>query len=78
MIRHRKLRMRTRNHMVVLKEEEVPKEDRLVGEIIFLKEEEEVEEVELGAMLVERQDICLWNVLRGRENDVRKNRTAEQ
>jgi hypothetical protein len=53
MIRHRKLRMRIRNHIVILKEEEVPKEDRLVGEIIFLKEEEEVEEVELNVMHVE-------------------------
>jgi hypothetical protein len=52
MIRHRKIRMRMRNHMVTLKVEEVPKEDHLVGEIIFLEEEEEVEEVELNVMLV--------------------------
>jgi tRNA G37 N-methylase Trm5 len=38
--------MRLRNHIVTLKEEEVPEEYHLVGEIIFLEEEEEVEEVE--------------------------------
>jgi hypothetical protein len=54
MIRHRKLRMIMRNHMVSLKVEEVPKEDRLVGEIIFLEDEEEIEEVELNVMSVER------------------------
>lgn len=54
MIRHQKTRMRLRNHMVTLKEEEFPKEDPLVGEIIFLEEEEEVEEVELNVMPVER------------------------
>ena len=43
-----------RNHMVALKEEEVLKEDCLVGEIVFLEEEEEVEEVELNVMPVER------------------------
>jgi hypothetical protein len=32
-----------RNHMVTLKGEEVPEEDHLVGEIIFLEEEEEEE-----------------------------------
>jgi hypothetical protein len=56
--------MRLTNHMVVLKEEEVPKEDSLVGDIIFFKEEEEVEEVELDVMPVERQDIFLGNVPR--------------
>jgi hypothetical protein len=45
MIRHQKIRRRLRNHMVTLKEEEFPKEDHLVGEIIFLEKEEEVEEV---------------------------------
>ena len=73
MIRHRKLRMRMRNHMVTLKEEEVLKEDRLVGDIIFLKEEEEVEEVELNVMPVERWDICLGNVPRGREKEEENN-----
>jgi GTP-sensing pleiotropic transcriptional regulator CodY len=58
-----------RNHIVSLKEEEVPKEDHLVGEIFFLEEEEEVEEVELNVMLVERQGICLGNVMRGREKE---------
>jgi hypothetical protein len=62
MIRHRKIRMRMRNHMVSLKEEEVPNEDRLVGEIIFLEDEEEIEEVELNVMSVERQGIRLGNV----------------
>jgi hypothetical protein len=65
MIRHRKPRMILRNHMVTLKEEEVPEEDRLVGEILFLKEEEEVEEVELNVMFVERQDTYLGNAPRG-------------
>ena len=55
--------------MVTLKEEEFLEEDRLVGKIPFLKEEEEVEEVELNVMLVERHDICLGNVSRGREKE---------
>ena len=54
MIRHRKISMRMRNHMVTLKGEEVLEEDHLVGEIIFLEEEEEIEEVELNIMPVER------------------------
>jgi hypothetical protein len=37
MIRNRKIRMRMGNNMVSLKEEKVPKEDHLVGEIIFLE-----------------------------------------
>jgi hypothetical protein len=37
-------RMRQRNHIVTLREEEVPKEDRVVVEVIFPKEEEEAEE----------------------------------
>ena len=69
MIRHQKIRMRMRNHMVTLKGEEVPKEDCLVGEIIFLYEEEEVEEAELNVMPMERHDICLGNVPRGREKE---------
>jgi hypothetical protein len=80
MIRHRTLRMRMRNHMVILKEEEVPKEDRLVGEIIFLEEEEEVEEGELNVMPMERHDICIGNVPRGRESyiyEAQKNVEAE-
>jgi hypothetical protein len=52
MIRHRKPRMRLIIHMVTLKGEEVPEEDHLVGEIIFL--EEEVEDVDLNVMHVER------------------------
>ena len=54
MIRHRKPRMRQRNYIVTLKEEEVLEEDRLVGEILFLEEEGDVEEVELNVMHVER------------------------
>jgi hypothetical protein len=50
----------------LLKERKFPKEDHLVGEIIFLKEEEEVEEVELNVMPMERHDTCLGNVPRGR------------
>ena len=69
MIRHRKPRMRLRNHMATLKEEEVLEEDHLVGEIIFLEEEEEVEEVELNVMPVERHDTCLGNALRGRKKE---------
>ena len=69
MIRHRKPRMRLRNHMATLKEEEFPEEDHLVGEIIFLKEEEEIEEVELNVMHVERQDTCLGNDPRGRKKE---------
>jgi hypothetical protein len=52
MIRHQKIRMRMRDHMATLKGEEVPKEDHLVGEIISLEEEEEVEEVELNVIPV--------------------------
>jgi hypothetical protein len=43
-----------RNHMVILKGEEVPKEDHLVGQFIFPEEEEKVEEVELNFIPVER------------------------
>jgi hypothetical protein len=73
MIRHQKIRMRMRNHMVTLKGEEVPKEDHLVGEIFFLEEEEEVEEVELNVMPMERQDTCLGNDSRGRKKEEEKN-----
>ena len=72
MIRHRKPRMKLRNHIVTLKEEEVPEEDRLVGEILFLEEEEEVEEVELNVMPVERQDTCIGNAPRGRKKEEEK------
>jgi hypothetical protein len=72
MIRHQKQRMRLRNHIVTLKEEEVLKEDRLVGEIIFLEEEEEVKEVELNVMSMERHDTCLGNAPRGRKNEEEK------
>jgi hypothetical protein len=58
--------------MVTLKGEEVPEEDRLVGEIIFLEEEEEVEEVELNVMPVERHDTCLGNAPRGRKKEEEK------
>jgi hypothetical protein len=34
-----------RNHIVTLREEEVPEEGRVVVETLFLEEEEEVEEV---------------------------------
>jgi hypothetical protein len=40
MIRHRNPRKRVKNHMVTLKEEEVPKKHHLVGETLFLEEEE--------------------------------------
>jgi hypothetical protein len=36
--------MRRRNHIVTLREEEVPEEGRVVAEVLFLEEEEEVEE----------------------------------
>jgi hypothetical protein len=68
MIRHQKIRMRMRNHMVTLKGEEVPKEDRLVGENLFLEEEE----VELNVMSVERHDTCLGNSPRGRKKEEEK------
>jgi hypothetical protein len=72
MIRNRKIRMRMRNHMVTLKGEEVPKEDLFVGEIIFLEEEEEVEEVELNVMPVERHETCLGNAPRGIKKEEEK------
>jgi hypothetical protein len=36
--------VRLRNHIVTLKEEEVPEGDRVVAETLFLEEEEQVEE----------------------------------
>jgi hypothetical protein len=36
--------MRQRNHIVTLREEEVPKEGRVVVKVLFPEEEEEVEE----------------------------------
>ena len=63
--------MRLRNHIVTLKEEEVLEEHCLVGEILFLEEEEEVEEVELNVMPVERHE-CLGNALRGRKKEEEK------
>jgi hypothetical protein len=44
MTRHRSPKVRLRNHIVTLKEEEVPEGDRLVVETLFLEEDEEVEE----------------------------------
>ena len=43
-----------------------------MGEILFLKEEEEVEEVELNVMPVERHDTCLGNALRKRKKEEEK------
>jgi hypothetical protein len=45
MTRHRSPKVRQRNHIVTLREEKVPEEDRVVVETLFLEEEEEVEEV---------------------------------
>jgi hypothetical protein len=44
MTRHIIPKVRLRNHIVTLREEEVPEGDKGVVEIIFLEEEEEVEE----------------------------------
>jgi hypothetical protein len=44
MTRHKSPKVRWRNHVVTLKEEEVPEEDRVLVETLFLEEEEEVEE----------------------------------
>jgi hypothetical protein len=44
MTRHRSLKVRWKNHMVTLREEEVPKEGRVVVETLFLEEEEGEEE----------------------------------
>ena len=45
MTRHIIPKVRHRNHIVTLREEEVPEEYRVVVETLFLEEEEEVEEV---------------------------------
>jgi hypothetical protein len=58
--------------MVTLKGEEVSEEDCLVGEIIFLEEEEKVEELELNVVPVERHDTCLKNAPRGRKKEEEK------
>jgi hypothetical protein len=44
MTRHISPKVRLRNHVVTLREEEVPEEARVVVETLFLEEEEEVEE----------------------------------
>jgi hypothetical protein len=44
MTRHRIPKVRLRNHIVTLKEEEVLEGDRMLVETIFPKEEEEAEE----------------------------------
>jgi hypothetical protein len=44
MSRHISPKVRQRNHIFTLKEEEVPKEDKAVVETLSLEEEEEVEE----------------------------------
>jgi hypothetical protein len=44
MIRHIIPMVRQRNHIVTLKEEEFPEEDKVVVENIFLEEDEEAEE----------------------------------
>jgi hypothetical protein len=62
MSRHRSPKLRIINHVFILREEEVPKGDRVVVEIIFLEEEEEEERE--GVMHVERQDACLGNAPR--------------
>jgi hypothetical protein len=65
MIRYQKIRLRMKNPMVTLKGKEVPEEYCFVGEISFFKEEEEVEEVKLNVMHVEKHDMCLGNSPRG-------------
>jgi hypothetical protein len=44
MTRHRSRRLILENHTVTQKEEEVPKGENMVEEMLFLKEEEEAEE----------------------------------
>jgi hypothetical protein len=44
MTRHRSPKVRLRNHIVTLKEEEILEGDRVVVETLFLEEKEEVEE----------------------------------
>ena len=43
-----------------------------MGETLFLEEEEEVEEVYLNVMPMERQDTCLGNAPRGRNKEEEK------
>jgi hypothetical protein len=45
MTRHKSPKVRQKNHIVTLREEEVPDEGRVVVEFLFLEEEEEVEGV---------------------------------
>jgi hypothetical protein len=44
MIRHKIPRLRLKTHTITQKQEEVPEGDNMVVKIIFLEEEEEVEE----------------------------------
>ena len=44
MIRYRSPKLRQRNHIVTLREEEFPEEGRVVVETLFLEEEEEAKE----------------------------------
>jgi hypothetical protein len=42
MTRHISPKVKWRNHIVTLREEEVPEEDKVVVETLFLEEEEDV------------------------------------
>jgi hypothetical protein len=44
MTRHKIPKVRQRNHIVTLREEEVPNEDRVVVETLFLEKEEDIQE----------------------------------
>jgi hypothetical protein len=52
-----------------MKKWEVPRKENMGAETIFLKEEEEAEEVKSNATYVERQDTCLGNAPRERKKE---------
>jgi hypothetical protein len=52
--------------IITLRKVEVIEKENMEEEVIFLEEEEELEEVKLDVMLVERQGTCIGNAQRGR------------
>jgi hypothetical protein len=53
--------MKLENNIVTLRKVEFLRKNNMEEEVIFLEEEEEIEEVKLDVMLVEIQGTCLGN-----------------